>query len=93
MNQHTYEIPLNTEYAKIDMKNKSKKSSRFVILAFILGAVSLITCASALVAGILLASNLQSKITELERQNKALESTIIELSGSFNNSQESVLNG
>ena len=98
MSQQVYENQLNTESFEENSKNKPQvlkntTNSRFMILGLVLGAVSLIASVSALVAGIFLVNNLESKITKLEHQNKALESTTIELSSLFNNSQEKLLNG
>ena len=71
MTQPTYEIPQNTEYAQLDSQKKpeflrNSANSGFMILALVLGAVSLIASVSALVAAVSLVNNLESKITKLE---------------------------
>ena len=88
MSQQVYENQLNNENSEENLKNKPKvlkntANSRFMILALVLGAVSLIASVSALVAAIVLVNNLESKI-----QNKALDSTNIEQSSLFNNLQD-----
>ena len=93
MSQQVYENQLNTENSEENLKNKPKvlkntANSRFMILALVLGAVSLIASVSALVAAIVLVNNLEGKVTKLETQNKALESTNIEQSSLFNNLQD-----
>ena len=93
MSQQVYENHWNTQNFEENSKNKPQvlkntTNLRFIILALVLGAVSLIASVSALVAAILLVNNLEKKITKLELQHKALESTNIEQSSLFNNLQD-----
>ena len=88
--QHVYENERDLKEQPKVLRNTT--NSRFVILALVLGAVSLIASVSALVAAIVLVNNLESEVATLKLQNKALESTNIEQSSLLNNLQEKLLN-
>ena len=88
--QHVYENERDLKEQPKVLRNTT--NSRFVILALVLGAVSLITSVSALVVGFFWVKNLESGATKLELQNKALEATNIEQSSLLNDLQEKLLN-